>query len=733
MRHGRAMRHGGSRRHGPTRYGGARGHGSPGHGLARVLASVILVVLAPAWGSGDGPGSPGAGALRAQTPIRGDTVAVDELRARLARRPADTRLYLALARTYTRRGQYEEAETVLRDGLGRAADPTRIRWALVQGLADRQEWQAALQELRPLVAVGDSTARAVRPQLLVNAGFARLEAGDTAAAAGYWQRAVTAAPASRMAAINLGQLLLQQGRRDSARTVLSRALRHHPSDNRLLYLHAMTLEGEAGLRAAIDATRRLHEANPDDVGVALQLAGLHRMAGQRAEAGELYRMLLDRPDPAERVYIAAADFWIGGGLYGETAELLDEALDRYPLSGRLWLLSGEAEAGRNDWEAAVVAYSQAIVHLGNPAEAKLALADVHASAGDTAAAVGVLRGIDRTARARAVLLRAARAAEDLEAWGLAGTVYQALLDRDAEDLLALEGAGRAAEARADTGAAVGYYRRAMARDSVGPGPPLGLIRLTRPGRDSATVLLRRAAWRGLERLGQVELASVAAVRGPADARRARRARPILERQAELRETVGAVLDTVVLETDWGPAELRRMQESFPDAAILDRYAARLAAHEGRDSAALAMTRALVRRFPQAVELHRDLAALVERTRGPEAALDVWRHALELAPEHEPTFRSALTAHRDADRLGALLAQIQRLRTIDRESRVLAEYQIELLHRLGRLEEAAEVARSLEESQREEDAGDSGDSGGSAGPGSPAGQAGPGSGGPGGGA
>ncbi len=199
--------------------------------------------------------------------------------------------------------------------------------------------------------------------------------------------------------------------------------------------------------------------------------------------------------------------------------------------------------------------------------------------------------------------------------------------------------------------------------------------------------------------------AAASVSGPADARRLDRARPILERQAELRETVRAVLDTVVFETDWGPPELERMREGFPDAAILDRYAARLAARQGRDSVALAMTRRLVRRFPEAVELHRDLAELIERVQGVAAALPAWRQALELEPEHEPTFRAALTAHREADRLDQLLDQIERLREIDRESRVLAEFQIELLHRLGRLEEAARVARSLEEQENEDDGSD----------------------------
>ena len=677
------------------------------------FAPVVLALAA---------GLASAGPAAAQRPGHAapDSVRIPQLERHLLDRPADTRAHIALARLYSQHDRPEDAETLLRAGLDRADDPERIRWALVQYLAQRERWRDALDAVRPLVAAGDTTATDVRARLLTNAGLAAYQAGEPDRARSDWERALELAPDSRMAALNLAQLLVQTGERDSARAVASAALRHHPADERLLYLRTMTGAGERDLEEAIEATRRLYDSNPDDQAVGLELAGLYRMAGEGKQAMAIYRELLERPEPMEAVYVAVAEYWLGGALSDRTAELLDDGLDRYPRSGRLWLLLGDAEAGREAWDAAEVAYSQAIVHLDDPVEAKLRLADTHASAGDTAAALGVLRGIDRDRRGRAALLRAAWMAEQLAeqlgadepgAYGVARTIYESLLDRDADDLAALEGAGRVAEAMTDTTAAVRLYRSAMARDSVGPGPPLGLLRLTRPSPDSAKTLLRQAAWRGVERLGQTELMTAASVSGRVDARRMEQARPAVERSIQLGETVRTVLDTMVFETDWGPTELDRLRRAFPDARLLETYAARLAARQGRDSTALAMTRSLLRRHPQDVELHRDLARLVERTRSPDAALPAWRHALELEPEHEPTFRAALAAHRAADRLDALLDQVARLRTIDAESRVLAEYQIELLHRLGRLEEAAAVARALEEA--EEDGGGGGAEGGSA--------------------
>lgn len=663
----------------------------------RLPRSAILLACGLATGL-----AAAAGPVAGQRPGRSvpDSVPIVQLERHLLNRPADTRAHIELARLYGDDGRDDDAEALLRAGLERAADPDQIRWALVQHLAGRERWREALAVVEPLVAAGDTTAIDVRGRLLTNAGLAAYRVGDTDRARADWERALAVAPGSRMAALNLTQLLVRLGEPDSARAVASAALRHHPADERLLYLRAMTDEGESGLVEAIEATRRLYDSNPDDQALGLQLAGLYRMAREGTKAMAIYTELLERSDPSEVVYATVAEYWLGGRLYDRTAELLDTGLDRYPRSGRLWMLLGEAEAGREAWEAAEIAYSQAIVHVDAPSEAKLMLADVHASAGDTAAAVGVLRGMDRTEGGRGLLLRSARKAEELGAVELAGTIYGALLDGDGDDVVALEGAARTAEAEADTSTAVRFYERAMGRDSAGPGPPLGLLRLTTPGRDSATTLLRKAAWRGVERLGHVELAAASSVSGQTDARQLSRAAPVVARAAELREMVRTVLDTIVFETDWGPTELDRLRRGFPDTRLLETYAARLAAHEGRDSTALAMTRSLVRRYPEAVELHRDLARLTERTRGSERALGAWRHALELEPGHESTFRAALAAHRTADSLETLLEQVERLRAIDPESRVLAEYQIELLHRLGRLEEAAAVARSLEKATEE---------------------------------
>ncbi|NIP57194.1 MAG: tetratricopeptide repeat protein, partial [Gemmatimonadetes bacterium] len=559
------------------------------------------------------------------------------------------------------------------------------------------------EALGPLVEEGDSTALELRSRLLVNAGYDAYGAGEEERARNHWEEALSLAPDARTAARNLAQLLLQAREPDSARAVASRALRHYPADDRLLYLRAMTLEGEEGLEEAIEATRRLYESSAEDEALGLQLAGLLEMAGERGDAGEIYRGLLEDADPSEEVFVAVADFWLGGQLYERTADVLTQALDRYPRSGRIWALLGEAEAGREAWDGAAAAYLQAAVLLDEPGEAELALTDVYLAAGDTASATAVLRRMDPSARGRAVLLRAARKSEELALPDLARAVYDALLERNPEDLMALEGAGRATEAAGDTAAALHLYRRAMARDSVGPEPALGLLRLGAPDPDSARILLGAAAWRGIERLGRYELGVAASIRGPADARRLARARPAIERTAELRRTVETVLDTLVFETDWGPSELHRLRRAFPDTRILETYATRLAARQGRDSVALARSRALLRRHPEAVDLHRLRARLLQRTEGPEAALSAWRQALDLEPEDGTIFRESLEAHRAAGRLEELLVQIERLRIIDDESRVLAEFHIELLHRMGRLEEAAEVARDLREPQGEEDA------------------------------
>ena len=531
------------------------------------------------------------------------------------------------------------------------SDSLATRAAEVRHLVAQRRWSAALAALGPLGR--DSVGRALAARLAVNAGLDALRSGDSAQAQAFWERAVREDPSVPEGPVDLASFLLARGRRDAARAVASAGLRATPGDARLLETQAATITDTADYRAVLERAREAHGRAPADEGVALDYAGL--LAGsRRLAAAAVYDTILRKGGASATAFLSAAAFWKAGGRLDVAVAMTDSGLAHHPRDGRLWMARGRLSADGGRWPEAVSAYRRAAGLPASASAARLPLADAELAAGDTAAA---------------------------------DSLYRTMLALEPDGVTALDDAAELAAARGDTARAVALYRRELAVDSGKPWAPLGLLRLERPAPDGtrARELLLAAEWRGLAALQRTEMSSLSQ-RSDAGGGGER---------ARLVALVRAVLDTVVFETSWGPAELEQLQRAYPGSPLLGRYAAALEARHGDDSAALARYADLVREAPADTLIQRERAALLERLgRGADAALG-WARVLDLDPDDTTAFRALVRYHERSGTLETLLAQIRRLRVGLPASRLLGEHEIEVLQRLGRLEEAAAVAKRLE--------------------------------------
>jgi tetratricopeptide (TPR) repeat protein len=190
--------------------------------------------------------------------------------------------------------------------------------------------------------------------------------------------------------------------------------------------------------------------------------------------------------------------------------------------------------------------------------------------------------------------------------------------------------------------------------------------------DQARELLRQAVWFGVQAVEAAELQ----VGGAAPAGEAP------GEEDRLRTGLRALLDRVVFETDWGPAELERLRRAYRGSALFERYAAELAARGGEPLAALRGYDRLLRLDPQDAGLIHARGRVLEELDRTDEAVHAYMRALDLAPEDEATFRDLLRLRQEAGALAELLEQVQRLRLINPESAVLAERETEVRHRLG---------------------------------------------------
>jgi tetratricopeptide (TPR) repeat protein len=322
---------------------------------------------------------------------------------------------------------------------------------------------------------------------------------------------------------------------------------------------------------------------------------------------------------------------------------------------------------------------------------ELRLADERAQAGDTAGAVQVLRAMMARPAPHEALLEAIRQATRLGAPALADTALGVLVAKDSADVEALDLAARVAEELGDRDRALKLARRAAALDAAGPEPFLQILRLAALTPDTAKLYLRRALWRGVDRLQSEELMAAAAVQAGSSPRSLARARAISQRREASSATVRTLLDTVVFHTDWGEGELVQLRGAYPSSQLLDRYTADLAAAHGRSAEALDLYDRLLARSPADAALHRARASVLARSGLDGQAKAAWARVLEMEPESEDAFRALVRLHQADATLPQLLAQIRRIEVRVPDSPALVRREVEILQRLGRIEEAQAVA------------------------------------------
>jgi predicted Zn-dependent protease len=160
--------------------------------------------------------------------------------------------------------------------------------------------------------------------------------------------------------------------------------------------------------------------------------------------------------------------------------------------------------------------------------------------------------------------------------------------------------------------------------------------------------------------------------------------------------VTAVLDEVMRQSRGAQALLDSLAASHPRHTLVDRAAAAHALLRGDHATALRLFTSLAARTPDDTTVQLGLGEALERAGQAAQARLAYVRAIELQPDDEVAFRALLRLEQGNGSLDDLLARVRRLQVRRSGSLVLIEREIELLHRMGRLDEAAAAARRLQE-------------------------------------
>lgn len=166
---------------------------------------------------------------------------------------------------------------------------------------------------------------------------------------------------------------------------------------------------------------------------------------------------------------------------------------------------------------------------------------------------------------------------------------------------------------------------------------------------------------------------------------------LLERRSVARARVAAGLDSLLAAGANGRMAIRALALDWPGADQVRRAEVRAAFRANDAADALASVTRLAEVAPRDTQLLGWRADALDALKRPADALRARQARFEIAPEDAAAWRAVLAAHEAAGSVPRLRESLGRLRLLHPDSRVVWEREIEILHRLGRREEAAKVS------------------------------------------
>ena len=166
---------------------------------------------------------------------------------------------------------------------------------------------------------------------------------------------------------------------------------------------------------------------------------------------------------------------------------------------------------------------------------------------------------------------------------------------------------------------------------------------------------------------------------------------VLERRAVARARIAAGLDSLLAKGAPGRVAIKRLAADWSGADQVQRADVRAALGAGDAADALASVDRLSSAAPRDTQLLSWRVEALEALGHPAEALRARQARFEIAPNDIGAWRPLLAAHEAAGSLPRLRESLGRLRLLFPDSRIVREHEIEVLHRLGRLEEAARIA------------------------------------------
>jgi len=250
----------------------------------------------------------------------------------------------ALGELYAAQGRHEEAIRALEMALDQEPEATRLYYPLAMAYRGRGELVRAKELLARRGPIG------IKPADPLIDGLAELKTGERAyllegqaafragryeEAVASFRKAVSAAPESVTARIDLGSALGEVGNIEAALAEYDQALEIAPANPTARFNAGLLRARRGELEVALEHLRFAAQIAPEDVTIRLWLADVLAMVGDPETALIHYRAAVELEPSEEAARLGEAQALASLGRFAEARDALEQGLIQLPTSGLL--------------------------------------------------------------------------------------------------------------------------------------------------------------------------------------------------------------------------------------------------------------------------------------------------------------------------------------------------------------------------------------------------------------
>ena len=486
--------------------------------------------------------------------------------------------------------------------------------------------------------------------------------------------------------------------------VINNGFKIFPGDKNLKQIQKYVLFQQKDYQTLVEIYEQNAREHPDNLDAGLELAQLYLALGKGTETQLEYQRLKEKFPGNPKLYNAIAEYWRNLLMFDKERETYLELLRYHPDADSIYLKIAETYSNENKWSNARSSYKTYLEkHPGDLTALSLVAISYEKEAAYDSALVLYEEMVKNYPSNADIFRRAGNTAMIIGKADTALEYYRRWCEINPKDPEAWTAQGLAFEKLGNTANARHAYEQAENLK----GNSISAFRLSLILRETDEIDIARrlqflALRRAIDDLARKEQ-SISAILSQDTTIGITELRKVSSETESLRKSRNTIFDIV---DHWFPnrtdpeleSELNKLLREYPNAPVLLEILADISMEKGDRINANSLYEKLLRQEPSSSKGHLILGEIKEANGELDTALKFYMQAVEINLSQKNmdegtsnAYRAAIKVAEEINKLDLLANRWKQLHTIYKDDGQLTQNLIEVLHKLGMMDEARKLA------------------------------------------